>query len=393
MHITRIILIKGAVETLEFFSMQLAETFKQQGLDVWFWDMKSPLDSRETFESFHNYEHTAFLTFNFIGLSGESQFQSAEHISLWEYYHINIFCIMVDHPMYYYRPLHSGIKKLTLFCIDRDHQRFTQHYYPEYGKVHFLPLAGTLLPGTLPSFSERKTDVIFTGNYIVPENLTPHIQHMDAESKDFYFDIIKELIQHPDISMERMLIQRLTREFPQITKEETLSCMYHMIFIDLYVRSWFRREIICSLAEQEIPVAVIGKDWEKAPCRRPENIMIMGQQDSLSCLTAMQTAKISINIMPWFKDGAHDRIFNAMLQGCAVVTDTSHYLKEFLREDRDYVTFSLEQRDIIAEKIQYLLSHPAQAENIAVQGRKTAIQSHTWGNRACRLLDIFVQTD
>lgn len=97
--------------------------------------------------------------------------------------------------------------------------------------------------------------------------------------------------------------------------------------------------------------------------------------------------------MPWFKDGAHDHIFNAMLQGCVVVTDPSRYLKESLRENLDYVTFPLAQRDMIAEKIPYLLDHPLQAERIAVQGRETALQSHTWENRAHRLLEIFAQID
>ena len=36
MKITRIIMIKGAVETLEFFSIQLAKTFEKKGIEVWF---------------------------------------------------------------------------------------------------------------------------------------------------------------------------------------------------------------------------------------------------------------------------------------------------------------------------------------------------------------------
>lgn len=32
--------------------------------------------------------------------------------------------------------------------------------------------------------------------------------------------------------------------------------------------------------------------------------------------------------MPWFKQGAHDRVFNSMLNGAVCVTDTSGYLKD-----------------------------------------------------------------
>lgn len=38
----RIIFIKGPIETLTFFSLQIAEALEEQGLETWFWDMKSP---------------------------------------------------------------------------------------------------------------------------------------------------------------------------------------------------------------------------------------------------------------------------------------------------------------------------------------------------------------
>lgn len=45
-------------------------------------------------------------------------------------------------------------------------------------------------------------------------------------------------------------------------------------------------------------------------------------------MQAMRDARIALNVMPWFKDGAHDRVFTAMLQGTAALTDDSRYLRE-----------------------------------------------------------------
>lgn len=388
MNTPQIIMIKGAVETLEFFSIQMAKTFEEKGLPVWFWDMKNPLDSRTEFENSPHPEGTVLLTFNFIGLSGESQFQSG-NLSLWEKYGVRPFCIMVDHPMYYYKQLISGIPDLTLLCIDRDHQKFAEQYYPEYGRVYFLPLAGTELPDEKIPFSKRDIDVIFAGNYVPAENLTPHIRHMDEETKAFYFDMIHDLTAHPDIPLENELVGRLQKELPGITREETLACLYNMIFIDLYVRSCFRREIICSLAESGIRVLTVGKDWERAGCKCPENIIMTGQGDSLTCLRYMRRAKISVNIMPWFKDGAHDRIFNSMLQGCATVTDSSRYLDEILLDGRDFIKFTLEKREEISQRVANLLEHPDAAKTIAEHGYEAASHAHTWGHRVCRLIGIF----
>lgn len=388
MNPSRIIFIRGPIETLTFFSQQLAEALEEQGLETWFWDMKSPLDSRETFLSFRDLEHTVLLTFNFIGLNGESQFLCGTHTSLWEQYQIRTCCILVDHPMYYFRQLSLRRSLLTLFCIDRDHQDFVEQFYPEYGKVHFLPLAGTILPEQRIPYGERETDVIFAGNYAAPENLIRHIRNMDQESREFYFDIIQEFLNRPDQPMEQVLISRLKKEFPQINGQELLSCLHSMTFIDLYVRSWFRRNIILSLAEQGIPVLVLGKDWELSGCSCPQNLILAGQQDSRTCLVRMRHAKISVNIMPWFKKGAHDRIFNSMLQGCAVVTDYSDYLEEILQKGQDSMAFTLEHSESVSQNVCWLLEHPREAEAMAEKGYQNASLHHTWKNRACTLLEI-----
>lgn len=384
----QIIMIKGAIETLEFFSMQMARTFEERGFDVWFWDMKTPFDSREAFEQLNHPEDSVLVTFNFIGLSGESQFAAVNGKSIWDYYGISVYCILVDHPMYYYKNLIKEHRNLTILCVDRDHKCFVEEYYPKYRKVYFLPLAGTELAGEKIPYAQRDIDIIFAGNYVPQESLLSKIAGVEEEIRQFYFDIVEELIGHPDISMEQELIGRLKREFPEITKEELLSSMYHMVFIDLYIRTYFRRKIICSLAEKGYRVLVIGKDWDKAQCQRPENLAMSGQLDSLQCLQYMRNAKIAVNIMPWFKDGAHDRIFNAMLQGCAVVTDTSRYLDEEIQDGVDYVAFSLEQTEQISQKIQYLLDHPMHAQKIAEAGYHKAGACHTWAQRAEDLLEI-----
>ncbi len=387
MAVKRVVFIKGAVETLGFFSIQMAEALKEMGMEAWFWDMKSPLGSREAFEKEPGWEGAVLVTFNFIGLSGEAQFQAGDGKTVWEAHGIKMFCIMVDHPMYYYKRLEANTKDLVLICIDRGHQAFVEKYYPSYGKAHFLPLAGTRLDGIGIPFQEREIDVVFTGNYVPAQNLTPHIQHMDQESKAFYFDIIKELINRPGVPMEEMLIGRLKQEFPAITREETLSCLHSMVFIDLYVRSYFRQKVICALAEHNIQVLAVGKDWEKAGCRRPQNITMAGMADSRGCLEYMGHAKIAVNVMPWFKDGAHDRIFNGMLQGCVAMTDSSKYLEEILQEGPDYTGFTLEHCEEVASKAAWLLENPKEAAEIAGNGFQKDLGSHTWAHRAFALLE------
>lgn len=379
---------KNAVETLEFFSIQMAETFSEAGIKVWFWDLKKPRESREEFQNFYQKGETIFLTFNFIGLSEESEFEWKQHKSVWEVFEIPCYCIMVDSPVYYFKQLSSVHKQLTLLCIDRQHIKFVEKYYPRYETVHFLPLGGTQLSQELIPYKDRKYDVVFAGNYVALPNLMKHLKGVDEENKEFYFEIIQKLKEEPNLPLEQTMISYLKKEFPKITRHEILACLYGMVFVDLYIRSYFRREIVCSLAEAGIKVAVLGKDWELSGCRNMDNFIMAGQVDSKTCLEYMNNAKISLNIMPWFKEGAHDRIFNSMLQGCVSVSDTSGYIMEKLTDGQDYISFSLEHREELPEKIKKLLSEQEYAEQIALQGCQKAQKKHTWKERALSFLKI-----
>ncbi len=90
--------------------------------------------------------------------------------------------------------------------------------------------------------------------------------------------------------------------------------------------------------------------------------------------------------MPWFKEGAHDRIFNSQLNGAVSLTDDSIYLKEQLIDKKNCVFYSLKNIAALPEIVHNLLDHPDQLETIAQNGYKTALSSHSWKKRAETLL-------
>ncbi|MEI3201212.1 MAG: hypothetical protein V8S21_04415 [Lachnospira eligens] len=53
-------------------------------------------------------------------------------------------------------------------------------------------------------------------------------------------------------------------------------------------------------------------------------------------------AKISLNVMPWFKKGAHDRVFNTMLNGGVALTDTSLFYENTFADGENVLFYSLE---------------------------------------------------
>ena len=397
-HITKLIFIKNAVETLGYFSEQLAAEMERLGFLTYFVDYDRLFETVDGLTRFTGKGDTALVTFNFIGFRGEEVFETVgagnpgESITIWEKCGIAVFNILVDHPLYYHKWLVNALSGMKIFCIDREHVAYMERFYPGI-PVKFLPLAGNVLYGNelapIP-YEKRKYDVVFTGNYTPVEHLYREIDGLEADYRTFYRGIIEDLIAHPNISLDSAMEAHIRRELGEIPDTDKRSAIAGMVFVDICVRSYFRGEIIRRLAEDGVRIHVFGANWEKLCCKRAENIISTGREvDSKACVEAVRNARISLNIMPWFKDGAHDRIFTAMLQETVALTDDSRYLREEFTDGEDIVFFSLEERERLSETVHWLLEDEKGAKRIAENGWRKASRRHTWSGRARELALAF----
>ena len=90
-----------------------------------------------------------------------------------------------------------------------------------------------------------------------------------------------------------------------------------------------------------LKVHTYGEGYNYIECQHPENIIQHGSANSQQCLDKISQAKISLNVMPWFKDGAHDRVFNSCLNGAVSLTDSSRYLDEIFTDDENILFYDL----------------------------------------------------
>lgn len=152
----KVILIKNAVETLGYFSEQLAETFQEMGHDTYFVDYDDLVNTVDGISRFAVPEKTVLCTFNFIGLSGEEVFIEENGRYIWENQGIACINILVDHPLYYHSKLAKPpVPEMRVFCIDREHVAYMKRFYPAL-PVEFLPLGGKLYLRAGSTFSNRR---------------------------------------------------------------------------------------------------------------------------------------------------------------------------------------------------------------------------------------------
>ncbi len=417
----RIVLMQGGVETLDFFSQQLGDAFSSMGHTVFYHDLREGGSSAKHLKKFQKSGETVLFTFNFEGLEREEGLFSLREGYLWQQYKIPCFNLCVDHPYWYENRFahlledeehHPGTLPLYHhLSVDRNHERYLKEFYPEFQSAGFLPLAGTKMSperlsneessadcpaGTVAGEDrpgdpgDRKTQILFTGHYTELPFFDASIHAVNEEYAAFYMGIIDELIAEPDKTVEEVALAHVRRETGSDSVRELRLVLYKMLFVDLYVRNYFRGKAVQTLCDAGFPVTVIGKGWEKLPLKKKENLILRPRTDSAGCLNALREAKLSLNVLPWFKDGAHDRVWNSILNGAVCLTDPSKYLQEVLPDGAGVRYFSLKTMEselpVLAEK---LLSDPALCEEIKKCGQPVAAQQHTWEQRAKTLLCIF----
>jgi hypothetical protein len=410
-----VILFKGGIETQEFFSVEMSRTFEARGWRVYWFDLivseQSALELQLFLEQ-HKSEEKIIFTFNFHGISYEPGLYGRRWKSgnIWDDYGLPVYNMVVDHPLYYHKNLEIVPKRYVQLSIDRNHISHMERFFPNINASHayagvpnesfYLPLGGTginmdrsIIPDKsyLP-LDERPVDVIFTGNYTPPERFEPHMAGMDEESREFFHQLLAENIAEPDQLTETLLERKLMLEHVAYDTDALRDVCPNLMYVDLSIRFYYRAKVITALADSGIRVDTYGAGWDLVQCEHPENIVVHGNVNSRGCLDMISQSKISINVMPWFKNGAHDRVFNSMLNGAAVVSDPSIYLESCF-DDASILFYDLKQLktkegcEKLGNDVKELLSDKDRLEQMIANAYTICENSHTWACRTNQFID------
>lgn len=329
--------------------------------------------------------NTVMISFNFHGLDLEEPFYM-NGTYFWDVFQIPCYNIVLDHPFYYHKFLNAVPSLYVHLSIDHGHENYMRRYFPDIKSGTFLPLAGTEILNK--PYEERNTEIVMTGNYTPPERFEQYITRINNDYTEFYYGIIDDLIAHPSLGMEEAFEKHLLREMPDLSDNDLKLCMENMIFIDLYVRFYFRGLVVRTLVDNDFRVHVYGGGWDLLDCKKKNNIINGKSITSLKCLQVISDSKISLNVMPWFKNGGHDRIINSMLNGALSLSDDSIWLRENFSDNKEIVYYSLSHIDQLPAIANDLLSNPDRIKEIANGGYQKAKKFHTWANRAKVLAEL-----
>lgn len=168
----KIIIFESDTDSLRTFANLMAEGFKELGWQVLRADMAKESQAREDIYKFTERGRTAALFFNHTGLN----LLTKDRASIWNELDVDCYDFIVDHPVYYHAAIIFPIRRLAFLCVDEYHQKFIQRFYSGKVRSFFLPLAGIRSQGPQIPFEERSMDLLFTGAYLVDNNVEYHIR-------------------------------------------------------------------------------------------------------------------------------------------------------------------------------------------------------------------------
>lgn len=388
-----IILFKGIYDTLDLFTNQLAVTFDDWDYELFIYDATHPEMSKAALLEMLKEKkgNAAVVTFNNMGYNLEQ-----DGVNVWEHFEVPYINILMDHPFHFERPLKEAPATAIVLCTDRNHVKYIRRFHKNIRQTDFLPHAGIALGRIHKPLRERKIDVLYAGAlpiYTVAK-MIPNLDEMyGLDLRDMMQEVLRELVTHPDKTTEQAIEEYVwakTYAESGLSDEELRSLIIHMRFIDSYATSFFREQAVRGLVENGIEVTAYGVGWDQCEWSSNPHLKYGGKIPAASVLPLMKDSKIVLNTMTWFKAGAHDRIFNGMLAGAAVVTDDSTYLRHECTDGKELVMVRRDEIVSLPDRVCDLFGHMEQTQEMAERGYQFARENHTWKNRAEYIMECYL---
>ena len=300
----------------------------------------------------------------------------------------------MDHPFWYRDILLNMPSNSAVLCVDRNHMNFVSRFYPNIAVTGFLSHGGTAVDYTLKRVSERNIDVLYAGSLYKSkaESQKPNFSQWDIPGEEICKKTIAYLMEHRHVTIEKAFEQQLQQAGIELEDDEFIKYMSACGYIERVVSSNIRGKCLEIIAISGISLTLYGDGWNECDWVSLPNVHYGGMIRPEEVLVQMENAKIVLNTLPWFKDGSHERVFNGMLRGCVVVSESSGYLNEILPQEV-WTSFDVEDENLdeLADQIKTLLGDSDRMQAIADAGYELCENVHTWEARAKEIHDDILQ--
>ncbi len=361
-----------------YFSDCLKNAFEQLGAEVEVCSFT--METLDTLEKYVGQTFDMVIDFNSI-LPG-AILDSGEH--LLDRIRAPFYNYLLDHPLYHHEYLKERLNDYRIICIDRDHAAYIEQYYPQIHNVMFLPLGG--MRESEAMCTDQEYDISLSGTYTSPTKIKAIINDLSIDTSKRIFRLIDIMQSDLTCTCEDAMKQLLENKQKSFSKQDFAEAMNFHFLADMYIRAYNRHQVIEKIVLSGIRLHVLGHGYEEYDGKGRENLILHDAVPFPETFNFIRKSKISLNVMPSFKDGAHDRIFSAMLNHSVVLTDASIYLKQNFTHSEDILFYEIRELDQLPDIIKDSLYSEIIIEQIRANAYQKVIQNHTWKSRCVELM-------
>lgn len=386
----RIVLFYAGIESFNYFTDQIETELRRRNHETFILNLQNPpAEDPHSYENFIRFAEgriDAVICFDGLGLK-EDLF-----IELWNVKNAVAVNILMDHPLRFHPTMEHHPEKYIQFCCDRNHVTYVNQYFAgQVEHIEFMPHAGTL-PETkdVIPFEQRRYDILFSGTYYRPEEQLLKINQWFKEGStmnQFYRIMAEYMIGHSKVTTEQAVLDTV-KQVGLEPSSDMLKTMFRCAEpLDWMVRMYQREKVIQTLAESGFELWLLGRGWENHPCAGRINVHRIDDRIPFGeTLPYMADARINLNVMPWFKAGTHDRIFNILLQHSVPLTDTSSWIDENYTDGEDIALYDLEHLERLPQIADLLLNDSERTKEIIYKGYEKTKRNYTWVNCVNQIL-------
>lgn len=313
---------------------------------------------------------------------------------IYEYLDVPYVSVLLDAP-YNTSTGNLGFecKKHFLCLLDKSHLGIVKKLYPHkkfYGEM-FLPLGGIAGGNEDEVFSrERPYDVVVSASSFSSGNPV-RFWHEDEADKNFIRildDVADYLLTEPVSVAEGF--KYVLNERGLYDDKFMLAMIPYYFKVFRYIKTVRRAKSIELLVKNDIQVDIFGDGWDNVPIVRDnigKCVRLHKGTSYQEALDLMARAKVIFQDQAEFNNGAHDRVFSAMLSGAVVVSEYSSYLDKEFSNGKDIFMYDwkngLSQVNVIKE----LINDESKRLSTAVIAYGKANERHRWINRAQSIVE------
>ncbi len=282
---------------------------------------------------------------------------------------------ILDHPLYHHTTLSCRLNNYHVISVDRNHCEYVKKYYPWIKDAHQINLGASQV--WMPDTCKKENNILFTGTYRNPDVYMHHILECGTDEKNDMLSMIDRIMSDQELSIE-----------DSINREPKAELLNEYYLVEMYIRNYYRKMMIDTLADNGFPLKIAGEWWDKYDKSDRKNVKLIKPVSFEESFRIIAQSRVLVDSSPFFKKGVHDRVYAGMANNTVVMTDSNDYRRNILNEKAEM--YKLNDSDDICLKADKLLNDTAYYENMIYNAYVEYENNYTWNNVGERIIKHFL---